>query len=112
MELQRRGALMGGSWMEARLDEPHSVQPLSPQGVTRLADDLFMKYLFWGEEGAWSASEDWRRERGGCEWAPAGGWHAWVLGCVQPPLSVGVSRQKYWSGLPLPAPGDLPNPGV
>ena len=28
------------------------------------------------------------------------------------PLSVGFSRQEYWSGLPCPSPGDLPNPGV
>ena len=26
-------------------------------------------------------------------------------------LSMGLSRQKYWSGLPCPPPGDLPNPG-
>ena len=26
--------------------------------------------------------------------------------------SVGFSRQEYWSGLPLPSPGDLPNPGI
>ena len=30
----------------------------------------------------------------------------------QAPLSVGFSRQKYWSGLPFPFPGDLPNPGI
>ena len=30
----------------------------------------------------------------------------------QAPLSMGFSRQEYWSGLPLPSPGDLPNPGV
>jgi len=24
----------------------------------------------------------------------------------------GFSRQEYWSGLPLPSPGDLPNPGI
>ena len=29
----------------------------------------------------------------------------------QPPLSVGFSRQEYWSGLPFPSPGDLPDPG-
>ena len=29
----------------------------------------------------------------------------------QPPLSVGFSRQEYWSGLPFPSSGDLPNPG-
>ena len=30
----------------------------------------------------------------------------------QAPLSMGFSRQDYWSGLPLPAPGNLPNPGI
>ena len=43
--------------------------------------------------------------------------------CVQPfvtlwtvarqtPLSMGFSRQEYWSGLPCPPPGDLPDPGI
>ena len=27
-------------------------------------------------------------------------------------LSMGSSRQEYWSGLPFPSPGDLPNPGI
>ena len=30
----------------------------------------------------------------------------------QAPLSMEFSRQEYWSGLPFPAPGDLPDPGV
>ena len=30
----------------------------------------------------------------------------------QAPLSVGFSRQEYWSGLPFPSPGDLPDPGI
>ena len=30
----------------------------------------------------------------------------------QAPLSVGLSRQEYWRGLPCPPPGDLPNPGI
>ena len=30
----------------------------------------------------------------------------------QAPLSMGLSRQKYWSGLPFPFPGDLPYPGI
>ena len=30
----------------------------------------------------------------------------------QAPLSVGFPRQEYWSGLPLPSPGDLPNPRI
>ena len=45
-----------------------------------------------------------------------------LLSCVQPfatlwtvahqvPPSMGFSRQEYWSGLPFPSPGDLPDPG-
>ena len=30
----------------------------------------------------------------------------------QAPLSMGWSRQEYWSGLPFPSPGDLPKPGI
>ena len=30
----------------------------------------------------------------------------------QVPLSMGFSRQEYWSGLPFPFPGDLPDPGI
>ena len=46
-----------------------------------------------------------------------------VLSCVQPfatswtavhqvPLSMGFSRQEYWSGSSFPTPGDLPDPGM
>ena len=35
----------------------------------------------------------------------------WTVAC-QAPLSMGFSRQEYWSGLPFPSPGDLPNPGL
>ena len=30
----------------------------------------------------------------------------------QAPQSMGFSRQEYWSGLPCPSSGDLPNPGI
>ena len=33
-------------------------------------------------------------------------------GACQAPLSVGFSRQEYWSGLPFLSPGDLPDPGI
>ena len=50
-------------------------------------------------------------------------WWAWVLSHVQffetpwtvahqTPLSMGFSRQEYWSGLPFLSPGELPNPGI
>ena len=35
----------------------------------------------------------------------------WTVAC-QAPLSMGFSRQEYWSGLPFPSPGGLPNPGT
>ena len=31
---------------------------------------------------------------------------------LQAPQSMGFSRQEYWSRLPCPPPGDLPNPGI
>ena len=31
---------------------------------------------------------------------------------LQALLSMGFSRQEYWSGLPFPSPGDLPDPGI
>ena len=30
----------------------------------------------------------------------------------QGPLSMGFSRQEYWSGLPIPSSGDIPDPGI
>ena len=43
--------------------------------------------------------------------------HFWVFEtpwtvAYQAPPSMGFSRQEYWSGLPFPSPGDLPNPGI
>ena len=35
----------------------------------------------------------------------------WIIAC-QAPLSMGFSRQEYWSGLPFPPPADLPDPGI
>ena len=35
----------------------------------------------------------------------------WTVAC-QVPLPMGFSKQGYWSGLPFPPPGDLPNPGI
>ena len=35
----------------------------------------------------------------------------WTI-VYQAPLSVGFPRQEYWSGLPFPSPGNLPNPGI
>ena len=36
---------------------------------------------------------------------------SWTV-AYQPPLSMGFSRQEYWSGLSFRSPGDLPDPGI
>ena len=38
-------------------------------------------------------------------------WPLWTVD-HQASLSTGFSRQEYWSGLPFPSPGDLPDPGM
>ena len=35
----------------------------------------------------------------------------WTVAYQAPP-SMGFSKQEYWSGLPFPSPGDLPDPGI
>ena len=41
-----------------------------------------------------------------------GSYSLWPHGLWDARLSVGFPRQEYWSGLPFPNPGDLPNPGT
>ena len=36
----------------------------------------------------------------------------WTVAHQAPPSMGLFSRQEYWSGLPFPSPGDLPNPGI
>ena len=43
-----------------------------------------------------------------CVWLSAALWTV----AFQAPLSMGLSRQEYWSGLPFSAPGNLPGPGT
>ena len=38
-------------------------------------------------------------------------WTPWTIAFQAPP-SMGFSRREYWSGLPCPPPGDLPDPGI
>ena len=44
------------------------------------------------------------------QWCPTLG-NLWTV-AHQAPLSMGFSRQEYWSGLSCPPPGDLPQPGI
>ena len=45
------------------------------------------------------------------QWYPTLLWPLWTI-AHQAPLSMGFSRQEYWSGLPFPPPRDLPRPGI
>ena len=56
------------------------------------------------DEDAWS--EKWKSLS--CVWLFATPWTV----THQAPLSMEFSRQEYWSGLPFPSPGYLPNPGI
>ena len=59
-----------------------------------------INYVFWR---FWSEVKSLSRVRlFATPWAAA----------YQAPLSMGFSRQEYWSGVPFPSPGDLPNPGI
>ena len=58
---------------------------------------LFCSYVEWSEVKLLS-----------CVWLFA---TPWTVACQAPPAK-GFSRQEYWSGLPFPSPGDLPNPGT
>ena len=56
-----------------------------------------------------------RKSFSGCVLSPFS--HGWLFAALrtvayQTPLSMGFSRQEYWSGLPFPPPGDLPDPGI
>ena len=93
-----------------------STIPSSPSGESGVGRSVFLKNSFY-------RIYDYRRKVPGTV-------HACVCVCVlsrfshiwlfvipwtvahQAPLSMGFSRQEYWSGLPYPPPGDLPNPGI
>ena len=65
------------------------------------ANSCWILLMNWGKERKWK----WSRSVVSDSATP------WTV-IYQAPPSVGFSRQEYWSGLPLPSPGDLPNPGT
>ena len=81
------------------------IKPLSLMSPA-LADEFFTTSASWEAPfGLWSESESEVAQSCPTLCDP------WTVAC-QAPLSMGFSRQEYWSGLPFPSPGDLPNPGV
>ena len=88
------------------LDQDCSKGHLLPSGAGRQAGSLHMQHLV-GMKGA--------------SMAMAKGWYVSSVcqSCLtlrgqacQAPLPVRFSKQEYWSGLPCPPPGDLPDPGI
>ena len=82
-------------------------------GLGRLPLEVVCHVVAEGEvwKRTWLATTAWLH--------PVGGWAGPVVsdslrlhGAHQAPLSTGFSMQEYWSGLPFPPPGDLPNPGI
>ena len=73
----------------------------------------------WEEEGPWKPRA-WGVIIGNTALELEGGWlrHSCLTLCdpvdcsPEAPLSIRFPRQEYWSGLPFPSPGDLPNPGI
>ena len=63
-----------------------------------------------GARGGWSGLQG-RMRNVNCSVMSDSSVTPWTIAC-QAPLSIEFSRQEYWSGLPFPSPGDLPNLGI
>ena len=91
------------SWLHLELAGKHSSSPPLPPGPPILLS-IFVNLTLLGTS---------------CKWCVCVS-HSVVSASLQPhglvafqaPLSMGFLRQEYWSGLPFPSPGDLPNPGM
>ena len=81
-----------------------SSQPRDQTGVSCIAGRFFTNWAVReAHTGAWSEVKSLSRVRlFATPWTEA----------YQAPPSMGFSRQEYWSGLPFPSPGDLPDPGI
>ena len=89
---------MVGMWAvmrESRQWRAESTTPRPPPGQKPQVGSPASPRLAWGQCSAQSVSDS------ATPWTAA----------RQAPLSMGFSRQEYWSGLPCPPPGDLTNPG-
>ena len=77
---------------------------------------LWSGLMVVGEEGQWGGQDllyinmpyACMLSHFSCAWLPMTLWTV----AHQASLSMGFSRQEYWSGMPCPPPGDLPNPGI
>ena len=121
-----RGLSSSGGWTN-RLEDTHAMASLGAQMVKNppLMRETWVQFLdsedplekrMATHSSILPGESPWTEEPGGLR--PMG-----LQSRVQPfatlwtaarqaPLSMGFSRQEYWSGLPFHSPGDLPNPGI
>ena len=108
-----------------------SAYPWEEYFISLCSLSLNVLWRLWQNEGRWGCLKDWLWVDM-CVVLATVPWVVWVLflACMlscsvvsdslwphgllahQAPLSMGFSRQEYWSGLPFPSPGDLPDPEI
>ena len=82
----------------------HVFAPLVAQMVKRLPAMQETRVRFLGQEDP--LEKEMATHSSNLAWKTP-----WTVAC-KVPLSVEFSKQQYWSGLPFPSPGDLPDPGI
>ena len=107
--------LQQGARLESGAHAPQLEEACTPQRRPKAAKNKRIKFLKEEEQ------RDWNRERRNCHvrlWVPAKLLPSWWVSATlwtvarQAPLSMGFSRQEYWSALPCPPPRDLHDPGI
>ena len=73
---------------------------------------MALKSLLYGPQCVLVRPELFLEAQGACTLSRVCPFAAPWTAAPQAPPSMGFSRQEYWSGLPCPSPGDLPDPGI
>ena len=77
---------------------------------------LLIKNIYWGKEGGGSLETDGAKGQTSdsvlCRFSHVRLFETPQTVAQHASLSMGFSRQEYWSGLPFSSPGDFPNPGM
>ena len=92
---------------------PHCTWNLPGPGIKSMCPALLGRFSTTGPPGKSLVCSLLIRAVGVCECLVASvmPMTLWTV-AHQAPLSIAFSRQEYWSGLPCPPPGDLPEPGI
>ena len=119
-QLTRGGDWGGGKMKSSRQQKPQVQRPFVSEMYCLYSKEQQSGQFGWNgrSEGKMSGDEDGELARAYSEvkWSEVAQscltlWTPWTVAHQAPP-SMGFSRQEYWSGLPFPSPGDLPDPGI